>query len=104
MALLLPQGPRQSANQNLDNSHVPVNAALDQKNSISIQPGPKAKPTLGFLTPSKVDGVAWPIRPFLFVSSLFFIYPLKVLACHPILRSSERRLPLHEVLNKVCVI
>lgn len=47
-----------SATQNLVTFCVPINAPLDQKQSMSSQPIPNNEPTLDLLTPKKNDCVA----------------------------------------------
>ena len=80
-----------SANENLDNFHVPVNAPFDQKCSISSQPPPNAQPSsehyayfLLPLTTNKVDHVA-PVNQ---ISSIFLFSVLYSLSCESYLPSA----------------
>ena len=80
-----------SANENLDNFHVPVNAPFDQKCSISSQPPPNAQPSsehytyvLLPLTTNKVGHVAPVNQISSFFFSLFYIlYPVKAICLQP---------------------
>ena len=101
-----------SANQNLDNFHVPVNALRHLKCRISRQPTPNAKPNLGsilisllLLTPNKVDSVTSAnqiFSIFLFLV-LYFLSYKNILPSTLFCSSPSGDCLLHEVLNKGCL-
>ena len=68
-----------STNQNLDNSHVPIDVPLDQKDSMSSQPIPKHQANSGLLTPNKADYGPSQSGVFYFPSSSLDSVP----ACEP---------------------
>lgn len=93
-----------SANQNLYDFFVPVNAPLDQECSTSSQ-SLNTKPTLGLLTPNKTDYVA-PVNKILCICVFLVFYSLPYKSFLPsatFYSSPKGDCLLYEVLNKICL-